>query len=325
MPGSRRDEALALAEELLTDIELRHVGSLDIARKTSRLARLLDDGDALEWLAFETTTYPTGALDDRAEKAALRSGRLVAGAEGAQYATTPIGSLELEVEAKGDQLRSLSAAAPASGEWAGSVEAARYNERTVLRRQVQASKALLDQVVGSFHSYVASKYQELRFGSAIESAFEVVRRTVDTSIAQLVPTALPMLTAAFENATSSNPEHWASAAATCRRLLKAAADELRPPGEPVGQREMTDDKYINRLVDWIQARATSETFAEFVIADLEYLGRRLDAANQAGSKGAHASVSRHDASRFVTGTYLLLGDLLTLWDDGANPPETGGT
>src|SRR6266516_3565411 len=45
-----------------------------------------------------------------------------------------------------------------------------------------------------------------------------------------------------------------------------------------------------------------------ISADLAYLGRRLDAALGAGHKGAHAEVTRFDASRFVTGTYLLLGD-----------------
>ena len=49
-----------------------------------------------------------------------------------------------------------------------------------------------------------------------------------------------------------------------------------------------------------------------VTADLEYLGNRLDAADSAGHKGAHSSVDRYAASRFITGTYLLLGDVLQL-------------
>ena len=47
-------------------------------------------------------------------------------------------------------------------------------------------------------------------------------------------------------------------------------------------------------------------------SDLEYLGHRLDAALDAGHKGAHAEVDRYEASRFVAGTYLLLGDVLRL-------------
>jgi hypothetical protein len=162
------------------------------------------------------------------------------------------------------------------------------------------------------HEYVAARYQELRFGAAVETAFEVVRRDVDAAIGDLVPDALPKLSAAFESVTSSNPEHWANAASTCRRLLKAAADALRPPGPPVEGREMGDAHYINRLVDWIVNQAESDTEAAMIRSDLEYLGQRLDAVQSAGHKGAHAEVDRFAASRFITGTYLLLGDILRL-------------
>ena len=79
---------------------------------------------------------------------------------------------------------------------------------------------------------------------------------------------------------------------------------------------MDDNHFINRLIDWIRTQASSETSADLIVADLEYLGRRLDAVLDAGHKGAHAEVSRYDASRFVTGTYLLLGDILRLQREG---------
>jgi hypothetical protein len=185
-------------------------------------------------------------------------------------------------------------------------------ERASVRNYVSSQQALLDNIVGAIHTYVAERYQELRFGSAVESAFEVVRREVDASIAELVPEALPMLSAAFENSTSNNPEDWANAAGTCRRLLKAAADKLRPPGPAVEGRAMGDGNYINRLIDWIVNNSTSETATRFISSDLSYLGERLDAADGAGQKGAHFTVDRFDASRFITGTYLVLGDVLKL-------------
>lgn len=135
---------------------------------------------------------------------------------------------------------------------------------------------------------------------------------MDARISNLVPNALPKLSAAFENTVSSNPEDWASAAGTCRRLLKAAADALRPPGPDKDSRKMDDDHYLNRLVDWIVTQASSKTAADMISADVQYLGARLDAALDAGHKGAHAEVTQFDASRFVTGTYLLLGDILRL-------------
>lgn len=121
-----------------------------------------------------------------------------------------------------------------------------------------------------------------------------------------------MLSAAFENATSNNPEHWANAAGTCRRLVKAVADALRPPGPDVDGRKMGKGNYVNRLIDWITENSDSDTSATMITADLSYLGKRLDAADAAGQKGAHAEVDRFDASRFITGTYLVLGDVLRL-------------
>ena len=178
-------------------------------------------------------------------------------------------------------------------------------------------KALLDRVVGAIHAYAAERYQELRFGAAVETALEVVRAEVDARISSLVPDGLPMLTAAFESAVSEHPEHWANAASTCRRLLKLAADSLRPAGPDKKLADgktvrMGDGNYINRLMDWIVTASESETGADITAADIEQLGHRLDSADGAGQKGAHDKVDRFEASRFITGTYLVLGDLLRL-------------
>jgi hypothetical protein len=57
-PTSRRAEALVLSDELLADIELARLSPPQIARKAYRLARLLDDEDAMGWLHFEVTVTP---------------------------------------------------------------------------------------------------------------------------------------------------------------------------------------------------------------------------------------------------------------------------
>jgi len=56
-PTSRRAEALVLSDELLADIELARLSPPQIARKAYRLARLLDDEDAMGWLHFEVNGY----------------------------------------------------------------------------------------------------------------------------------------------------------------------------------------------------------------------------------------------------------------------------
>ncbi len=195
------------------------------------------------------------------------------------------------------------------------VEKNKALRRNQLLQLIKARQSLLDKVIGAVHQYVGERYQELRFGSAVETAFTVVRREVDGKIAALVPDALPMLSAAFENASSDNPEQWQNAAGTCRRLLMAAADRLRPPGPHADGHKMGHSNYINRLVNWIVQQTTSDTAAAMVVADLQHLGLRLDAADRAGQKGAHVGdrpVTRLEASRYVTGTYLVLGDILGL-------------
>jgi hypothetical protein len=313
---SPRAAALALADELLADIELARLGGPDVIRRASRLARLVDDEEASSWLRFEVTGYPEKTFDLPAAEAARRSGRAVVKDGTERFWTESVGwleervqTLEAGVKAAADPGVSISSANPHQYVSAPTGNKA---ERQALMSEIARVVRVRDRVIGAVHAYVADRYHELRFGAAVQSAFEVVRAEVDSRIATLVPEAPSKLAAAFESATSRNPEHWANAASTCRRLLKAAADALRPPGPPVKGREMTDAHYINRLVDWISQASDSSTARDMVVSDLEFLGRRLDAAVDAGHKGAHDEVSQFDASRFVTGTYLLLGDVLQL-------------
>ncbi len=303
---------MRLAEDLLEDIELRRIEPVDIARKTGRLARLLDDQVALRWLRYEIAGYPN-PLDAEASEAALFSNRQAPQDDqgGARFWTGHLASLAAEADGARVQLSSGDEGT-SSSEWAITVEREKAQRRDGLRSVVSGRNELIERITSSFYSYVSVRYQELRFGSAVESAFDVVRAQVDETISTLVPDALPKLSAAFENVTSENPEHWANAASTCRRLLKAAADALRPPGPDKDGRRMDDGAYINRLVDWIVAQSASRTAGEMISSDLEYLGHRLDAADDAGHKGAHAEVDRFDASRFLVGTYLVLGDILRL-------------
>jgi hypothetical protein len=318
--ASRREEALALADYLLSDIELARLPAQDIAKKTSRLARLLDDTDALAWLSYEISGFhrePSRYLSQEAATNARRSNRMFIDERGTvRFNVAHLAELQSEIDAGKVQLAaavdpdvSVSSANPSQQVFA---PPGNRFEREGLRQHISKQQAILAKVLGSFHDYASARYHELRFGAAVEMAFEVVRNEVDGSIASVIPGALTKLAAAFENASSDNSEHWASAAATCRRLLEAVADALQPPDPDVDGRSMGQANYINRLVHWISERSESGTLKNLVVSDLEYLGNRLDAVADAGHKGAHTEVSRLDPSRFVTGTYLLLGDILSL-------------
>lgn len=326
---SKRSEALKLSEEILADIELSTIPPTALVRKTSRLARLLDDTVAMNWLRHETTGYsPTveNNLDALAWLAATKSKRTYYD-KGNQVANpTSLSQLQAEIEAGKLQYAATADASyqVSSANQYQSVQVPRGNtiERNTLRQKIATNQALIDKVVGSIHEYVTNINLELRFGSAVESAFENVRKSVDGNITSLIPNAMPILTTALENAQTDNQVQWNNSAKACRDLIKAAADALRPVGPDVGTIKMGDDNYVNRLVDWIQANITSGTKRALLATDLNHLGERLDAVTGSGHKGAHADVTKVDASRFIVGTYLLLGDILAL-QSNTGDIETG--
>lgn len=326
---TRRQAATTLADELLEDIELGRLLPQNIVRKASRVARLLDDAEAVSWLSFEVAGYPNTKLAPDAWAAAKRSGRVRETEDGARASTSSLGAMQANVEA--GKLRLAQAADPAvsvssanPNQFVHAPAARNANERMNVAASITATQAQLDQVVGAVFSYVAGLHTELRFGAAVETAFEAVRADVDAAIHEVAPTAAEKFAAAFENCASDNPEHWAAAMATCRRLLHAVADALRPPGPDVNGRKMTEDKYINRLMDWISRHSESTSSKDLISAELNHLGERVDAVQVAGSKGAHAEVDKLEAARTVAGTYLLIGDILRLRPADDEPTSSTG-
>jgi hypothetical protein len=121
----------------------------------------------------------------------------------------------------------------------------------------------------------------------------------------------------YNNMDSSNPEDWANAVHSCRRILKDVADALYPPCDiPIevnGRKIKLDaDSYINRLIQYINSKSESATFINVVGSSLSSIGIRLDSINEAVCKGTHTEIKKEEAHRYIIHTYLLLGDILSL-------------
>lgn len=54
----RFEEALDLSEEILESIELEKIKLTSVVLRCLRLARLINDYDAVTWLQYESTGYP---------------------------------------------------------------------------------------------------------------------------------------------------------------------------------------------------------------------------------------------------------------------------
>ncbi|MGN7779033.1 hypothetical protein ACTJJE_05885 [Mycolicibacterium sp. 22603] len=329
MPN-RRAVASQLSEELLTDFELSRIGPAELVRKSSRLARLLDDDDAMGWLSIEISGFDPhrteSGLTSNAWSAAVRSQRVFVDDDGQKKARTPsVGQLAAMVESAKIRL-AASSDAPISVTSANPYQTVgsptgNARERGMVQGQISNNQALLDRVLGAIHEYVSERHVELRFGDAVESSFTRVREHADGALVGLVPEAASKLSAAFELVASDNPEHWSDAAAYCRKLIIAIADKLVPPGTPLnGGRANGAENYVNRLVHWVQEQQQSGTRQDVIVSDLQFYGTRIDAFVDAGNKGAHAAVTREDADRFIVGTYILLSDIVMLAPDGMLRP-----
>ncbi len=193
--------------------------------------------------------------------------------------------------------------------------------RTSLTNNITRNKKQLRAIKNYIHNEVNKIYMQLEFGLGAQTIFERYREKTDSLIARKMPTVTPKLDAIQENLNSKNPEHWANAVNTCRRILKIVADRLYPPNPNGKEKIVKGDKeisvgpenYINRLVLYVEENASSKKYCQIVGSHLKFLGDRLDAINEASCKGTHSEINdKEEAERYIIYTYLLLGDILML-------------
>jgi len=155
----------------------------------------------------------------------------------------------------------------------------------------------------------------LKFGGIIETIFEDTKKLVDSKLVDVCPDAIEKFTSTYERLKETNPESWAQAVTTCRRILKDFADAIYPPKDtPVNGRKVGEDEYINRLWAFASEKSKSDTNKELIQSEVEYIGRRIDSLYDLTCRGTHAEISKDEAERAVIRTYLLIGDLITLSD-----------
>lgn len=193
------------------------------------------------------------------------------------------------------------------------------DERTSVISAIKRNQGLLQKISGNLYAYILQLYNNLMYGNIVEDTFTRARLEANEKLAKLCPDAIKKFVSVYDNMDSNNPEDWANAVHSCRRILLDMADALYPPrDQPISVNgkaiKVGTEQYINRLIQFVSSKVESKTYADVVGADLSSIGIRLDAINNAVCKGTHVDVSKDEASRYIIHTYLLISDIISLYN-----------
>ena len=325
---TRTSDALALAEETLRELELGGGSLTPVVLRCLRLARLLDNAEAEDWLRLELRGYREGVgVYGNWEKYAIWSGRQAPNAPEAKqlYWLAPIEEIESELEVARNELQTLQLIPTSLTETASGQSnfllptTAEKILNSILRQRAQKAAMISrwSHIVaclrGAIQDWLSQVVVQLRYGAIVEAAFQRTKERFDAFLSAHAPDAARRLAAAYQRAHSDDPEEWSQALTSCRRALKALADALYPPtdAQPAGY-SLTDEHYKNRLIQFATERLQSERQGALITAEIESVERRIDALNDLASKGVHSDVDERDLELTVVHTYLLAGELLEL-------------
>jgi hypothetical protein len=183
------------------------------------------------------------------------------------------------------------------------------------RRPLEASLARIRDRLWEF---LTETEYELTFGEATSETFDRLRSYVDNQLTTISPPALDQFQVAYRRLKDGGNEDRAHALTSCRRVLKTIADELYPAGsEPVigddgKPRVLGDDKFINRLLQFVSEKIGKHENGAAVQAALKDVGMRLTALNDLASKGVHDDVTTYEVDTCVVQTYLVIADVLRI-------------
>jgi hypothetical protein len=331
----KTDDALELAEETLAQLELGNTALAPIVMRCMRLARMLDDVEVEKWMRLELRGYSDEINDGEpwGPYAEWSGRRAREDKDGNRfYWIAPIEVVEAELQvAKKDldalQLPSFSVTDEAQATynpWPTKTE--KLVNLVLTKRAAKAATVTQWTRVtaclrGSIQQWLSGTAVNLRYLEIVETAFERAREDFDALLQQRAPDVARKLAAAYRRAYSDDSEEWSQALTSCRRAVKALADNLYPPtGEQPTGRALTEDHYRNRLIQFAAEHLTSGSQTEMIEAEINLVVSRVEALDALASKGVHTDVDERDLELAVVHTYLLAGELLALLPEAEEVP-----
>jgi hypothetical protein len=286
--------------------------------KAARVARLRRDVWALAWILLESAGHgnKTANAQIRAELKAAYGSDLAH-----QVLDATIEAFIQERRIDDNRLMAASATDLESIAAALREQAAHVSpgDRFTLLTSATHNETILGKIRTRIANYLAVVEQQVAFDRVNFDAWERNRAYTDAALARVAPEALAQFQAAYRRHGEADPEALSQALMSCRRVLKTVADGLYPAtneqiiGNDGNPHDMSEDRFIARLAQYAFENS-AQVEAGLVAADIDYLGERLHLLNKLASKGVHANVTPSEVEACILRTYLVVGDLLRLYD-----------
>lgn len=194
----------------------------------------------------------------------------------------------------------------------------RATARTRLEESRERARSTLAKVRNAVYAYLLRTERELVFAEFNDAFFARTKALVDRQLSLVSAEAVDRFNAAYKRLNDGDAESLSQAAASCRRVLHALADAVCParsdaPTDSSGiSRDLTADKYRNRLLWFIYETCPKTTMRPLLDTDIKLMSDRLEAIDSLSGKGVHDVVSAQEAEALASHVYLLAAEILNL-------------
>jgi hypothetical protein len=303
---SKQEQISQLADDIIADAELMRTSVESLVLKASRLARLVEDTEAIKWLHFEQHGYILS--DSIAKKYFSLTNRWINFEEGKAY-FAGIAVQEASIEGYLHQIAVVKSFRP-SGNWATAQFHDQQRKIIEISNLLNAAKRVIAGVRFCIQQFAAKIYNELVFSGQANGIFQQYQQLTDTMLASTAAKAFDRLPSAFERLSDGSNEAVSHALTTCRRVLDAFIDSVFPPQDDsilVGHQwlEVKANHTRNRLRAFVHSRIGSGSRCDRITKCYSVLYDRVSA-------GVHDDVDIGEARALVLQTYLIIGECLSI-------------
>lgn len=292
-----------LAYDLLEDIELSRTTVAQQVLKASRLARLVGDDEASEWLGFETR----GMADTPSARRHMSRTRRWTDAEEDKGYWGPVADHERQIQVLREELTAASVDSFA-GDYLVPVTRDHRKSLRQTSNLIATYTRIMNQVQAMLHDFARRTFYEIEFGSQQQELFEHARAEIDHLLAP-AGDALDKIDSIYRRLSEGDREAVSQAMNSCRRLIDLFADEVYPAraGEPIVVNgtdvDVGVDKTQNRINAYVLEHVDSKSRRSRIRRSLSDVYSRVSA-------GVHDDVTITEARYLFLSTYVLLGEIL---------------